>query len=196
MGSITNPQFVPLWAPIDGRVINLSLRINHFKLISLDKKSIFSINFLLLHGVSSFAQSDSMINLKVRDSLIQQKPVLRIKNLLFLPPWWGMVFYSLNSSGKRLNQTTNNEIVEDYPFFNTGLDNILQYTPAAAVLVLNVGGIKGKNNLKDEALIYAMAMGINAGVVFPLKRLSDWKGLIRVRPILFLRDIHPPICSC
>lgn len=26
-GSITNPQFKPLWAPIDGRVINLSLRL-------------------------------------------------------------------------------------------------------------------------------------------------------------------------
>jgi len=25
-GSISNPQFKPLWAPIDGRVINLSLR--------------------------------------------------------------------------------------------------------------------------------------------------------------------------
>ncbi|HRO84997.1 MAG TPA: TonB-dependent receptor [Niabella sp.] len=30
LGSITNPQFVPLWAPIDGRVINLSLRIKPF----------------------------------------------------------------------------------------------------------------------------------------------------------------------
>ena len=26
-GSITNPSFVPLWAPIDGRVINLAVRI-------------------------------------------------------------------------------------------------------------------------------------------------------------------------
>jgi iron complex outermembrane receptor protein/outer membrane receptor for ferrienterochelin and colicins len=25
-GSITNPMFKPLWAPIDGRVINLSIR--------------------------------------------------------------------------------------------------------------------------------------------------------------------------
>lgn len=122
--------------------------------------------------MSSFAQSDSMINLKVRDSLIQQKPVLRIKQFIIPASMVGYGFFTLlNSSGKRLNQTTSNEIVEDYPFFNTGLDNILQYTPAAAVFGLNVGGIKGKNNLKDEALIYAMAMGINAGVVFPLKKI-------------------------
>lgn len=30
-GSITNPQFKPLWAPIDGRVINLSVRFNLVK---------------------------------------------------------------------------------------------------------------------------------------------------------------------
>jgi quercetin dioxygenase-like cupin family protein len=29
-GSITNPTFVPLWAPIDGRVINLSVKFNMF----------------------------------------------------------------------------------------------------------------------------------------------------------------------
>jgi iron complex outermembrane receptor protein/outer membrane receptor for ferrienterochelin and colicins len=29
-GTITNPVFKPLWAPIDGRVINLSLRIMPF----------------------------------------------------------------------------------------------------------------------------------------------------------------------
>lgn len=26
-GSITNPRFKPLWAPIDGRVVNLAVRI-------------------------------------------------------------------------------------------------------------------------------------------------------------------------
>lgn len=29
-GSITNPAFVPLWAPIDGRVINLSVKLSLF----------------------------------------------------------------------------------------------------------------------------------------------------------------------
>jgi iron complex outermembrane receptor protein/outer membrane receptor for ferrienterochelin and colicins len=27
-GPITNPVFKPLWAPIDGRVVNFSLRLN------------------------------------------------------------------------------------------------------------------------------------------------------------------------
>ena len=30
-GSITNPVFKPLWAPIDGRVINIALRFQPFK---------------------------------------------------------------------------------------------------------------------------------------------------------------------
>jgi iron complex outermembrane receptor protein/outer membrane receptor for ferrienterochelin and colicins len=30
-GTITNPTFKPLWAPIDGRVVNLSLRWNWAK---------------------------------------------------------------------------------------------------------------------------------------------------------------------
>jgi iron complex outermembrane receptor protein/outer membrane receptor for ferrienterochelin and colicins len=29
-GSVTNPDFVPLWGPIDGRVINLSVKLNLF----------------------------------------------------------------------------------------------------------------------------------------------------------------------
>lgn len=122
--------------------------------------------------VGSFAQPDSMINLKVRDSLISGKPVLRVKQFIIPASMIGYGFFTLLSTpGKKLNQSTSNEFVEDHPFFNTGLDNILQFTPAAAVLGLSIGGIKGKNNLKDEALIYAMAMGVNAGIVFPLKML-------------------------
>lgn len=30
-GSVTNPEFVPLWSPIDGRVVNLSVKVNLVK---------------------------------------------------------------------------------------------------------------------------------------------------------------------
>ncbi|MCF3111269.1 phosphatase PAP2 family protein [Niabella sp. CC-SYL272] len=74
---------------------------------------------------------------------------------------------------KGLNQTTKNEIVEDHPAFGTHIDNMLEYTPGLAVFALRGLGIKGKNTLGHEAILYAMSLGINAALVTPLKHLTN-----------------------
>lgn len=60
----------------------------------------------------------------------------------------------------------------DDPDAKTHLDNYTLYVPAVAVLGLNIGGVRGKNNLVDATLLYAMSSGIANGIVTPLKRLA------------------------
>ncbi|MBO9591869.1 MAG: phosphatase PAP2 family protein [Niabella sp.] len=72
-----------------------------------------------------------------------------------------------------LNQTTKNEIVEDHPAFGTHIDNVLEYTPGLAVFALRGLGIKGRNTLGHEAILYAMSLGINAALVTPLKHWTN-----------------------
>lgn len=49
------------------------------------------------------------------------------------------------------------------------VDDYSQYAPAVAVFGLQALGIKGKNNIKDELIIYALSVGISTAVVYPLK---------------------------
>ena len=58
------------------------------------------------------------------------------------------------------------------PDAKTTIDNYTLFVPAAAVLGLNVAGVRGKNNLLDATLIYAISSSIANGIVMPLKRLT------------------------
>ncbi|UYQ94071.1 phosphatase PAP2 family protein [Chitinophaga horti] len=55
----------------------------------------------------------------------------------------------------------------------TKIDNVLQFTPAAGAFLLDVAGVKGKNNLRDRAMIFGMSMAIMNATVFTTKRLTQ-----------------------
>jgi len=79
-------------------------------------------------------------------------------------------FIALNNPSLRdLNRSTKSELSEDHPRFNTGIDNVLQYTPTAAVYVLNLAGIHGKHNLRDRTIILGISAVITAGTTRILK---------------------------
>ncbi len=54
----------------------------------------------------------------------------------------------------------------------THLDDYLQFAPVAAVGGLQLAGIPGKHGLKDEMILYAVSMGIQACFVLPLKSVT------------------------
>jgi len=56
------------------------------------------------------------------------------------------------------------------PNRKTSIDDYTQSLPAVAVLGLHIAGLRGKNNLIDASLMYAMSLGIANGVVMPIKR--------------------------
>lgn len=73
------------------------------------------------------------------------------------------------NSIRQLNYSTRNEIMEDHPFFHTKADNYLQFSPAAAVIGLNIAGIHGQHSFKDELYVYAVSSIIMTGFVKSLK---------------------------
>jgi membrane-associated phospholipid phosphatase len=82
-------------------------------------------------------------------------------------------FVALENDGLRhLNSSTKAELREDHSAFITHADNYLQFTPAAAVYVLNIAGIKGKHNLRDRSVIYGLTTLLSTAIVFPLKKIT------------------------
>jgi membrane-associated phospholipid phosphatase len=58
---------------------------------------------------------------------------------------------------------------EDHPRFAAHVDNYIQFAPAAAVFLLNLSGIKGKNTLKDASFIYAISTAVMCGTISTVK---------------------------
>ncbi|MFB6456454.1 phosphatase PAP2 family protein [Chitinophaga sp. Hz27] len=48
-------------------------------------------------------------------------------------------------------------------------ENYTAFAPVAAVLVLNLAGIKGKHKPGEQAILYAASAGLTAAIVYPLK---------------------------
>lgn len=71
-----------------------------------------------------------------------------------------------------LNHSTNKELIEHNPDFHTSIDNYLQYTPVAAVYVLNAAGVHGKHNFRDRTIILGITAVLTAGSVEAVKHLS------------------------
>lgn len=132
-----------------------------------------TILIILLMSINSTASCQSADSTKQELNSYQQKPSLKAKD--FIIPAVFVAYGSLASGKgplKNLNYSAKNELREDFPFFKSPLDNYAQYVPAATVFGLSLLGVKGRNSIKDEAIIYATAMGINAAIVYPVKILT------------------------
>lgn len=77
-----------------------------------------------------------------------------------------------NSPPRELDLSTKNEIREDHPYFVTHADDYLQWSPAAAVIGLNVAGVHGEHPFGDELCIYGTSVLIMGGTVFGLKHIT------------------------
>lgn len=85
----------------------------------------------------------------------------------------GYGIIALHNSGPRaLNFSTKNEIEEDHPHFLTHADNFLQFSPAAAVIGLNIAGVSGEHHLTDELCIYGISSLIMLGAVRSIKLVA------------------------
>ena len=82
-------------------------------------------------------------------------------------------FLSLNQHAiHQLDISTKNELREDDQGFHTKIDNYLQYSPVAAVYILNATGIKGENNFRDRTFIYAISTIFSGVLDFSLKTIA------------------------
>ena len=76
-----------------------------------------------------------------------------------------------NKSLKDLNLEIKEEVTENIDR-KISVDDFSQYAPALAVYGLNLGGIKGKNNLRDRSIIFATSYLIMGSTVYALKKTT------------------------
>lgn len=77
-----------------------------------------------------------------------------------------------NNSFHQLDINTRNYVVDNYKTPITKIDNYTQWVPAVAVYALNAAGIKGKNNLRDRTMLYALSNIISTGISYTVKNTT------------------------
>jgi len=98
---------------------------------------------------------------------------LKVKSLIFPSALIAYGFIALGTEPlRKLDYSTEQEIIEDHPKFHCPIDNFSQYAPAVAVYVLNASGIKGKHNMVDRTMIYLMSNLIMGTAVQSLKAIT------------------------
>lgn len=143
--------------------------------------------FILSHlSLSSFEQQKSLSsrvefwetpalfnNSTPKPSFFQPEKPLNIYSVSIPALGIGYGFIALHPDKlKMLNLSTKNEIREDHPYFRTHIDNYLQWSPAAAVIGLNLAGIRGRNQFGDALAVYGVSTVLMAGSVFSLKKIT------------------------
>jgi membrane-associated phospholipid phosphatase len=83
-------------------------------------------------------------------------------------------FIALKSKDlKKINEYININILHSAANASHLADDILQFSPALMVYGLNIAGIKGRNNVFDQTMIYVMSNLILNGTVQSIKNISQ-----------------------
>lgn len=140
--------------------------------------------FFLLCAISCGAQIDSASLIKQLDGTngafgdshgFESRPSHPLNFYSVAVPAAGIGYgvLALHRSGPReLNLSTRKEILEDHPHFLTHVDNYLQFSPAVAVLGLNIAGVKGEHTFQDELCLYGISTFIMLGTVWVVKPIA------------------------
>jgi membrane-associated phospholipid phosphatase len=87
-----------------------------------------------------------------------------------------LITFGVIAQGKnslhQLDISTRNQVVSKYKNPFTTIDNYTQWVPAVAVYALNAGGVKGKNNLRDRTMLYALSNIISTGISYTVKHTA------------------------
>jgi hypothetical protein len=78
---------------------------------------------------------------------------------------------------RRVDYYIRNEVKDHYPTFHSVAESYFQFSPVAAVYVLNFVGVAGKNRFLDRSIILGMSAAIFAGSASITKRAAH-----RLRP--------------
>ena len=136
------------------------------------------ISSVFVFTVSVFAQDQPT------DSLAIVKAVEKMKmpraSGLIIPGMlisYGAISLLGHTEVRSLDFTTQAELQEDHPTFAFKIDNVTRYVPAIAVYVLDLVGVRAKNNIKDRTGMLILSVGLVTGSVGATKILVN-----RLRP--------------
>jgi membrane-associated phospholipid phosphatase len=134
---------------------------------------IFFVVLFAFNTSTSFAQQvniDSSKANKPKCAYAQPSKILA----LIVPTT--LITYGIIAQGNNglhtLDISTRDKIVTDYRTPFTKIDNYTQWMPAIAVYALNAAGIKGKNNLRDRTMLYALSNIISTGISYTVKNTT------------------------
>lgn len=123
------------------------------------------------------ADIDSLVNSKTIENYGLSKNYKKNSafKALIIPA--GFIAYGFIAQGnnglKQLDKSTQSSITTNHIGYKTKVDNYLQFVPAVSVYALNAMGVKGKNNLRDRTMIYALSTIISTSIVTPLKHITS-----------------------
>lgn len=93
-------------------------------------------------------------------------PKLHSKVWAFVPPvaliTYGALSFPVHPI-RRVDYYIRNEVKEHYPSFHSVAESYFQFSPVAAVYVLNLAGIEGKNRFVDRTLVLGLSTAIVGG---------------------------------
>lgn len=105
---------------------------------------------------------------------------LHSKAWTFVPPV-ALVAYGVSSFYihpiRQVDYDIRSEVNEHYPTFHSVAESYFQFSPIAAVYVLNLVGVEGKNRFIDRTAILGLSAGIFAGSTRIIKKSTH-----RLRP--------------
>jgi membrane-associated phospholipid phosphatase len=82
-------------------------------------------------------------------------------------------FTSLNNGElKAFNKEMKDELYLESPHAKFGIDNYLQFMPAAMVYGVNMAGVKGKHNFADRTILYGISNILLSVTVSSLKKIT------------------------
>lgn len=107
-------------------------------------------------------------------------PKLHSKAWSFVPPLalitYGALSFPVHPI-RQLDYDIRGEVKEHYPTFHSVAESYFQFSPVAAVYVLNLAGIEGKNRFFDRTIVLGLSAGILGGSLRITKSLTH-----RLRP--------------
>lgn len=139
--------------------------------------------FIVLLGItlnSHARQADTILLKQDTVTVLKQHKLTNNKLLPYLAPA-SCVFYGVLARDSRvlknIDKDVSADLREDYPHFNTRLDDQLQYLPAVSVYALGFMGVKGKNNMVDKSAMYFISNAVMSLTVRVVKQVTH-----RLRP--------------
>jgi membrane-associated phospholipid phosphatase len=105
---------------------------------------------------------------------------LHSKAWAFVPPLalisYGVLSFPVHPI-RQIDFDIHSEVTEHYPTFHSVAESYFQFSPVAAVYVLNLVGVEGKNRFIDRTVMLGLSAGIFAGSTRIIKKSTH-----RLRP--------------
>jgi membrane-associated phospholipid phosphatase len=164
---------------------------NFFQHVNAVKKAIVLITLNCYLFLSSGAQYTDSLTAKADQAMMAGNSLNQDHFSLrsyFIPAFltsYGL-FSMKNEEMKELDNSIKNEVWTEPTHRPIKLDNYLQYAPGLAVFGLRAAGIAGKNNLRDEVMLYLISNAVMGAIVNPLKMATHLQ-----RPDGFGRNAFP-----